>query len=110
MYVTVFEEFFPKPLNHAYSTDIYTAIAYETNRGWSNYPCQYCVHVRIKCTDPSLSLTTAEVPTFVRSLHSIYNNIRTVHSQWLPWVFVVFFFSSSWLTNVDGMKDLWCSS
>ena len=20
------------------------------------------------------------------------------------------FFSSSWLTNVDGMKDLWCSS
>ena len=21
-----------------------------------------------------------------------------------------FFFSSSWLTNVDGMKDLWCSS
>ena len=29
-------------------------------------------------------------------------------SQWLPWV-VVFFFSS-WLINVDGMKDLWCSS
>ena len=28
-------------------------------------------------------------------------------SRWLPWVF---FFSSSWLTNVDGMKDLWCSS
>ena len=24
----------------------------------------------------------------------------------LPWVF----FSSSWLTNVDEMKDLWCSS
>ena len=24
----------------------------------------------------------------------------------LPWIF----FSSSWLTNVDGMKDLWCSS
>ena len=22
----------------------------------------------------------------------------------------VLFFSSSWLTNVDGMKDLWCSS
>ena len=21
-----------------------------------------------------------------------------------------FFFPSSWLTNVDGMKDLWCSS
>ena len=21
-----------------------------------------------------------------------------------------FFFSSGWLTNVDGMKDLWCSS
>ena len=21
-----------------------------------------------------------------------------------------FFFSSSWLTNVNGMKDLWCSS
>ena len=27
-------------------------------------------------------------------------------SQWLPWIFL----SSSWLTNVDGMKDLWCSS
>ena len=27
--------------------------------------------------------------------------------QWLPWVF---FFFSSWLTNGDGMKDLWCSS
>ena len=27
-------------------------------------------------------------------------------SRWLSWVF----FSSSWLTNVDGMKDLWCSS
>ena len=24
----------------------------------------------------------------------------------LPWIF----FSSSWLTSVDGMKDLWCSS
>ena len=27
-------------------------------------------------------------------------------SQWLSWDF----FSSSWLTNADGMKDLWCSS
>ena len=27
-------------------------------------------------------------------------------SWWLPW----FFFSFSWLPNVDGMKDLWCSS
>ena len=27
-------------------------------------------------------------------------------SRWLPWVFS----SSSWLTNVDGMQDLWCSS
>ena len=26
--------------------------------------------------------------------------------QWLPRIF----FSFSWLTNVDGMKDLWCSS
>ena len=26
----------------------------------------------------------------------------------LPWV-VLFFFYSSWLTNVDEMKDLWCS-
>ena len=29
--------------------------------------------------------------------------------QQLPWV-VFFFFSSSWLTNVDETKDLWCSS
>ena len=29
-------------------------------------------------------------------------------SWWLPWVY--YFFSSSWLTNVDRMKDLWCSS
>ena len=27
-------------------------------------------------------------------------------SRWLPWVF----FSSSWLTNIDGMKDLWYST
>ena len=26
-------------------------------------------------------------------------------SRWLSGIF----FSSSWLTNVDGMKDLWCS-
>ena len=26
--------------------------------------------------------------------------------RWLP----CFFFSSSWLTNVDEMKDLWCSN
>ena len=26
--------------------------------------------------------------------------------QWLPWVIFVF----SWLTNVGGTKDLWCSS
>ena len=29
------------------------------------------------------------------------------YPQQLPWIF---FFSPSWLTNVDGMKDLWCSS
>ena len=27
----------------------------------------------------------------------------------LPWIFF-FFLSSSWLTNADEMKDLWCSS
>ena len=26
--------------------------------------------------------------------------------RWLPW----FFFSFTWLINVDEMKDLWCSS
>ena len=33
-------------------------------------------------------------------------------SRWLPWVFFFVFLSlpCSWLTNVDGMKDLWCSS
>ena len=31
--------------------------------------------------------------------------------QQLPWIFFCFlFFSSSWLTTVDEMKDLWCSS
>ena len=26
---------------------------------------------------------------------------------WLPWVFSP---PAAWLTHVDGMKDLWCSS
>ena len=28
----------------------------------------------------------------------------------IPGGYPGFFFTSSWLTNVDGMKDLWCSS
>ena len=28
----------------------------------------------------------------------------------IPGSYPGFFFSSSWLTNVDEMKDLWCSS
>ena len=45
--------------------------------------------------------------SLLRTLHVAKAEGPGFNSQWLSWVF---FFFSSWLTNVDGMKDMWCSS
>ena len=38
------------------------------------------------------------------------NKVKAAWIQFLVAALGYFLFSSTWLTNVDGMKDLWCSS
>ena len=53
-----------------------------------------------------IALVAVESHTLVVRAPAAKARVPGFDSQWLP----CFFFSSSWLANVDGMKDLLCFS
>ena len=52
--------------------------------------------------------TTNSTCLYIYSLHDTCNQAQSKLDTCTPCFF--FLFSSSWLTHVDGMKDLWCSN
>ena len=77
-----------------------------------------CNHIKV--FGPTFFHTTRKISTECQHDHvsesiTVAASIKTsycAHAYYVPVLMTAlgFFFSSSWLTNVDGMKDLWFSS